>query len=98
MISPVQYQQLSEDELIKELCGLTSDLISNRKDHADLAIAVNRDFYQVFLDAEGESVAARNRLAEAATRTIEQERIGVEANVACIEDLISLARYILDRR
>jgi hypothetical protein len=98
VISPVQYPQLTEEELVRELCSLTADLIGNRKDHANLAVAVNRDFYQVFLDAEGESVASRNRLAEAATRTLEQERIGVEANIACIEDLISLVRCILDRR
>lgn len=98
MISPVQYPKLSAGELEQELCSLTADLVAGRKDHADLAVAINRDFYQIFLDADGESVAARNRLAEAGTRTLEQERIGAEANVATIEDLISLVRTLLARR
>jgi hypothetical protein len=83
---------------LDELCNLTSDLVSARRDHADLAIAINRDFFQTFLDAEGESVAGRNRLAEAATATLEQERILTESNVASICDLIGLIRTLLNRR
>ena len=95
---PSQYKSLDTEELLDELCILTQDLVNQRRDHADLAAAINRDFFQTFLDAEGESVAGRNRLAEAATATLEQERIGVEANVACIVDLIGLIRTLLNRR
>jgi intein-encoded DNA endonuclease-like protein len=73
-------------------------LVNGRRDLADIAAAINRDFYQTFLDAEGESVAGRTRLAEAATATLEQERIGVEANVLAIQDLINVAKVLLARR
>jgi hypothetical protein len=96
--SPTQYGTLSDAELREELCLLTQDLVNGRRDHADLAAAINRDFFQTFLDAEGESVAGRNRLAEAATATLEQERIATEANIACISDLCALIRTLLDRR
>lgn len=93
-----QYSQLPDEDLLDELCVLTQDLVNARRDHADIACAINRDFFQTFLDADGESVAGRNRLAEAATATLEQERIGVEANVSCICDLIGLIRTLLNRR
>lgn len=98
MIHATQYHEASTEELLKELCSLTQDLVNYRRDRADLSAAINRDFYQTFLDADGESVAGRTRLAEAATATMEQERIGVEANLAAIEDLIRLARWILEER
>ena len=98
MNSPTQYGTLSDAELLDELCLLTQDLGNQRRDHADLAAAINRDFFQTFLDADGESVAGRNRLAEAATATLEQERIGVEANIACIVDLCDLIRTLLNAR
>ena len=92
------YPSLSTEDLRQELCNLTSDLTNGRKDHARLAAQINEEFFQVFLDSNGESVAARNRLAEAATSILEQERITVEANVLCIGDLIGLIRVILDGR
>lgn len=98
MNSPTQYGTLSDAELLDELCLLTQDLGNQRRDHADLAADINRDFFQTFLDADGESVAGRNRLAEAATATLEQERIGVEANIACIVDLCDLIRTLLNAR
>ena len=97
MKSPLTYHSLPEAELQEELCELTVMLVQGRRDHADLAAAINRDFYQTFLDADGESVAGRTRLAEAATATLEQERIGVEANVAATADLIGLIRTLLGR-
>ena len=98
MRSVSEYSALADEDLLDELCVLTQDLVNQRRDHADLAAAINRDFFQTFLDADGESVAGRNRLAEAATATLEQERIGVEANIACIVDLCDLIRTLLNAR
>ena len=95
---PTQYPRLKTEELQQELCNLTSALIAHRADHARLAAEINEQFFQIFLDANGESVAARNRLAEAATSILEQERLVVEANVLCHVDLIALIRTLLDRR
>ena len=97
-VAPTQYASLSTDDLQQELCNLTSDLINHRKDHARLEAQINEQFFQVFLDSNGESVAGRNRLAEASTSILEQERIVVEANVLCHVDLITLVQTLLKGR
>ena len=97
-VPAVRYPSLSNEELLVELASLTQDLVNGRQDHASLAVSLNAKFFQVFLDANGESVAGRNRLAEAATAEIEQERMVAEANNLCIQDLCATIRTILEQR
>ena len=97
-VPAVQYPKLSDEALIVVMADLTQDLINWRQDLAGLSVSHNSQFFQVFLDANGESVAARNRLAEAATAEVEQERIVVEANIASIVDLLATVRSILEWR
>ena len=89
---------MRDDELIVVMADLTQDLVNWRQDLAGLSVSHNAQFFQVFLDANGESVAARNRLAEAATGEVEQERIVAEANIASIVDLLATVRSILEWR
>lgn len=95
---PGKYPGLSDDELIDVLCGLTQDLIDLRDDHSHLAADHNSRFFKVFLEANGESVAGRNRLAEADTAQLTNERVLCESNIAATEDLCALVRTILDHR
>ena len=50
------------------------------------------------MDAHGESVAARNRLAENDTTQLTNEKVECEANIAATEDLCALVRIILKHR
>lgn len=95
---PGKYPSLSDDELIDEICVLTQDLVNLRSDHAALAANWNSRFYKTFMEAHGESVAARNRLAENDTTQLTNEKVECEANIAATEDLCALVRTILDHR
>ena len=95
---PGSYPKLDNDQLIETLCGLTQDLVDLRADHANLAGQWNATFFQVFMEAHGETVAARNRLAENATLQLTGEKVECEANIAATEDLCALVRTILDHR
>lgn len=95
---PAKLPGLSDDELVDELCGLIQDLINMRSDHSKLSADWNSKFYQTFMEAHGESVAARNRLAENATTQLTNEKVECEANIAATEDLCALVRTILDHR
>jgi hypothetical protein len=95
---PAKYPGLSDHELIDVACQLTQDLIDLRDDRAKLAAQLNSRFFRVFLDAQGESVAGRNRLAEADTAQLTNEKVECEANIAATEDLCALVRTILDHR
>ena len=97
-IPPQKYPGHSDDELIDILCGLTQDLINLRADHAQLAANLNSRFFKTFLEANGESVAGRNRLAEADTAQLTNERVECEANIAATEDLCPMVRTTLDDR
>ena len=67
-------------------------------DLANLAAQHNSLFYQTFMEARGESVAGRNRLAEHATLQLTNEKVECEANIAANEDLCALIRLILEHR
>jgi hypothetical protein len=95
---PQKFPGLSDDELIDELCRLTQDLIDMRADWSRLSANWNSAFYRIFMDAHGESVAARNRLAENATVQQTNERVECEANIAATEDLCAMVRTILKHR
>lgn len=97
-IAPARYPGLSDDELIDVLCALTQDVIHLRSDCSNLTIQNNSTFYQTFLEAHGESVAGRNRLAENATLQLTNEKVECEANIAANEDLCALIRLILEHR
>jgi hypothetical protein len=95
---PQKFPGLPDDELIDELCRLTQDLIDFRADHARLHANWNSKFFHIFMEAHGESVAARNRLAENATTQVTNEKVECEANIAATEDLCAMVRTILDHR
>lgn len=95
---PGKYPGLSDDELLDELCNLTQNLVDFRADFVTLAAQYNIRFFRAFLDAHGESVAARNRLAENETLQLTGEKVECESNIAAIEDLCALVRTILDHR
>jgi hypothetical protein len=97
-LAPQRYPHVETERLEAELCQLTADLIDLRRDHASLSVSHNARFYQTFMDANGESVAGRNRLAENAVREIEQERIQAEGNILCVQDLCALVLTILEQR
>jgi hypothetical protein len=97
-VPPQKYPGLSDDELIDILCQLTQDLILLRSDHARLASNWNSRFFKTFMEAHGESVAARNRLAENDTTQLTNEKVECEANIAATEDLCALVRNILKHR
>jgi hypothetical protein len=97
-IPPQKYPGHSDDELIDILCGLTQDLINLRLDLSQLAANINSRFFKTFLEANGESVAGRNRLAEADTAQLTNERVESEANIAATEDLCAMVRLILKHR
>lgn len=96
--APGKYPGLSDDELIDVHCSLTQDIIHLRSDLANLSAQYNTKFFQVFMEANGESVAGRNRLAENETRQLTNEKIECEANIAANEDLCALIRLILEHR
>lgn len=95
---PGKYSSLSDDDLITVLASLTHSLVELRADLARVLAQYNSGFYRVFMEANGESVAGRNRLAEQATLSLMSERIECEANISATEDLCSLVRFILERR
>lgn len=95
---PGKYSGMSDEELIDILCALTQDVIDGRHDLSNLSANWNSKFYQVFLDAHGESVAGRTRLAEAETLQLTNEKVECEANIAANEDLCALIRTILKQR
>ena len=95
---PVKYPGLSDDELVDVLCALTQAMIDGRHDLSNLSATWNSSFYQVFMDAHGESVAARNRLAENDTVQLTNEKVECEANIAANQDLCALIRTILEQR
>lgn len=97
-VPPHRYPTLTDDELVATLCAITQDVIDLRKDAAALGAQLNVKFYSVFLEAHGESVAGRNRLAEHATLSLTNEKVECEANIAANEDLCSLIRLILEWR
>ncbi len=97
-VPPAKYPGLSDDELVDVLCTLTQDVIEARRDLAGLRANHSARFYQVFMDSHGESVAARNRLAENDTFSITNEIVECEANIAANEDLCALIRTILKQR
>lgn len=97
-VPPQKYAGHSDDELIDILAGLTQDLINLRSDHSRLSANWNSRFYKTFMDAHGESVAARNRLAENDTTQLTNEKVECEANIAATEDLCALVRNILKHR
>ncbi len=95
---PGKYPSLSDDELLSVLCSLTQDIINLRSDLANLSSQWNSQFFRIFMEAHGESVAGRNRLAENATLQLTNEKVECEANISANEDLCSLVRLILDQR
>jgi hypothetical protein len=95
---PGKYPTLSDEELIEVLCQLTQTLVDFKDDFAQLSAQHNSQFFRVFLEANGESVAGRNRLAEAETIQLANEKVECEANIAATEDLCALVRTILDHR
>lgn len=95
---PGKYPGLSDDELIDVLCSLTQDVIDLRHDLAGLTASHNSAFFKSFLEANGESVAGRNRIAEAETLQLTNEKVECEANIAANEDLCALVRTILEQR
>ena len=95
---PGKYPSLSQDELLEVLSLLTQDLIDLRSDFSSLSAQHNAQFFRVFLDSNGESVAGRNRLAEAETLQLTSEKVECEVNIAATEDLCALARTILELR
>ena len=95
---PSKYPGLSDDELVDVLCNLTQAIIDGRHDLANLHATWNSTFYQVFMDSHGESVAARNRLAENDTVQLTNEKVECEANIAANQDLCALIRTILEQR
>ncbi len=97
-VPPSLYPGMSDDELIDVLCQLTQHVIDGRSDLAALEANWNSKFYQVFMDAHGESVAGRNRLAENETLQLTNEKVESEANIAANENLCALIRTILDHR
>ena len=97
-VSPVTYPGKSDDELIDILCQLTQDVIDGRTTLAGIRANHNGQFFQIFMEAHGESVAARNRLAESGTIQLTNELVECEANIAANEDLCALIRTILSQR
>lgn len=97
-VAPARYPLMADDELIDVLCSLTQDIIHLRSDCSNLSSQHNSTFFQVFMEANGESVAGRNRLAENATLQLTNERVECEANIAANEDLCALIRLILEHR
>jgi hypothetical protein len=89
---------MSDEELIDILCTLTQDVIDGRHDLSGLSANYNSKFFQVFMDCHGETVAARNRLAENETLQLTNEKVECEANIAANEDLCALIRTILKQR
>jgi len=96
--APGKYPSLSDDELLVILCDLVQGLVDLRQDFSNLAAQHNSKFYRVFLEAHGESVAGRNRLAEAETVQLLGEKLECEVNIAATEDLCALVRTILNQR
>ncbi len=95
---PGKYPTLTDDQLVATLCALTQDVINLRSDLANLSAQWNSQFFRVFMESHGESVAGRNRLAENFTVQLTNEKVECEANIAANEDLCSLIRLILDYR
>lgn len=95
---PGQYPSLTDAELLDALARLVQDLVDLRRDLSNLSAQHNSRFFETFLASNGESVAGRNRLAEAETLQLTNEKVECEANIAADEDLCNLIRTILRTR
>ena len=98
MIPVASYAAATDEQLLTELATLTKDLGDARRDLADQDVLRSVQYWSTWADAVGESVTGRNKIADEFVKLIDQERYGLQAQVAVLEDQMALVRTILDYR
>lgn len=95
MISVTGYATASPDELLVELGTLVADLNTNRYDLASENVVRLEAYWETWANSDEGTVSARDRVADHSVRTIDGERITIEANIRSIEDRIAFITLIL---